>query len=308
MTTAEATTGITSIAEVLANLGIELTRSGGAEIVGRCPVHIKRVGKADNSPSWSMNAETGLWICFSCGAKGTLSSLIAELTGSFEDTMTAHRLLMESGMRQLTSPERVEYKPDVDWLAYNKFENVPEKVSARRNLDPDVVRSYGVKWNGEKKALVIPIVSAEGELLGWQEKGNGWFNNVPVGVKKSVTLFGIERFHSKTAVLVESPLDVVRFASSFSGMQALATFGAFVSKEQLRLIPEVADRVIIAMDNDKAGISSAKALLKHMPRLKGGMFWLDYSKAPDAKDIGEMTDEQIYKSVVGASIIPWWLQ
>jgi hypothetical protein len=35
---------------------------------------------------------------------------------------------------------------------------------------------------------------------------------------------------------------------------------------------------------------------------------LDYSKAPDAKDIGEMTDEQIYKSVVGASIIPWWLQ
>jgi DNA primase len=76
MTTAEATTGITSIAEVLANLGIELTRSGGAEIVGRCPVHIKRVGKADNSPSWSMNAETGLWICFSCGAKGTLSSLI----------------------------------------------------------------------------------------------------------------------------------------------------------------------------------------------------------------------------------------
>ena len=63
MTTA--TIGITSLPEVLTELGVELTRSGGAEIVGRCPVHVKRVGKADNSPSWSMKSETGLWICCS---------------------------------------------------------------------------------------------------------------------------------------------------------------------------------------------------------------------------------------------------
>ena len=201
----------------------------------------------------------------------------------------------------------MEYQPDVDWVAYNKFSPVPEKRCFNRNLDPEIVRNYGVKWNPSKKAWVIPIVSGDGELLGWQEKGANWFNNFPVGVKKSATLFGIERFHARTAVLVESPLDVIRFASSFGGMQALATFGAYVSKEQLRMIGDVCERVIIAMDNDKAGIESGKRLLKEMPRLRGGVFWLDYSNAGDAKDIGEMDDTQMYDAVVNASVIPWWI-
>jgi len=164
-----------------------------------------------------------------------------------------------------------------------------------------------VKWSPSKKAWIIPIVSGDGDLLGWQEKGSGWFNNYPAGIKKSGTLFGIERFHARTAVLVESPLDVVRFASSYGGIQALATFGAYVSKEQMRMLADVADRVIIAMDNDKAGIESGKRLLKEMPRMRGGLFWLDYTDAGDAKDIGEMTDEQLYSSVTNASVIPWWI-
>jgi DNA primase len=301
------TTGTTSLPEVLTELGVELTRSSGQEIVGKCPVHINRVGKPDNSPSWSMNSETGLWICFSCGARGSLGSLIAEITGNFEDTLAAHQMLMEIGVSQLNAPERVEYKPEVDWVEYSKFSPVPDKHAHRRNLDPDILRTYGVKWHTDKHAWVIPIVSVDGELLGWQEKGTGWFNNYPAGIKKSVTLFGIERFYSRTAVLVESPLDVVRFASAFSGMQALATFGAYVSKEQMRIVADVAERVIIAMDNDQAGIESAKHIFKNLPHIKGGTFWMDYSKARDAKDIGEMSDDQIYDAVTNASVIPWWV-
>jgi len=47
--------------------------------------------------------------------------LIAEITGNFDDTMAAHRLLMDAGVRQLTAPEKVEYQPEVDWVAYNQF-------------------------------------------------------------------------------------------------------------------------------------------------------------------------------------------
>lgn len=303
-----ATVGTTSLADALTELGVEVTRSSGNEIIGKCPVHVRRVGKADNSPSWSMNSTNGLWICFSCGARGSLGTLIAEITGDFEDTMAAHRLLLDVGLRQMNSTERVEYQPDVDWISYNKFEQVPEKKIIKRNFDADTVRRYGVKWDSKGKAWVIPIVSPDGQLLGWQEKGVGWYKNVPTGVRKSSTLFGIERFHSKTAVLVESPLDVIRFSSCVSGMHALATFGAYVSSEQLRLVADVADKVIIAMDNDEAGIKSAKRITKEMPHLRGGLFWLDYSVAPDAKDIGEMTDQQIYDSVVNSSIMPWWLR
>jgi hypothetical protein len=41
--------------------------------------------------------------------------------------------------------------------------------------------------------------------------------------------------------------------------------------------------------------------------MRGGLFWLDYTDAGDAKDIGEMTDEQLYSSVTNASVIPWWI-
>jgi DNA primase len=89
-------------------------------------------------------------------------------------------------------------------------------------------------------------------------------------------------------------------------MQALATFGAHVSKEQLNILATVADRVIIAMDNDKAGTESAKTLLKTLPRFRSGIFWLDYSKT-DAKDIGDMTDEEVDYAVTNASVLPWWM-
>jgi DNA primase len=150
------------------------------------------------------------------------------------------------------------------------------------------------------------MVSPDGELMGWQEKGSGFTYNHPTGVRKGDTLFGIERFNSQTAILVESPLDVVRFASSFTGIQCLATFGAQVTKKQLQTAYGVADKIIIAMDNDEAGIASAKKIFKDMPLLKGGMFWLKYSHTK-AKDIGDMTDTEIEEAVVNASVIPWWI-
>lgn len=300
------TTGITDFVDILQELGVDVRRSNGQEISGCCPVHERRTGRADRSPSWSMNATTGLWICHSCGARGTLAGLISELTGDTDSINAVNQLLLETGINRLTMPERVEYKPDVDWVSYSRFDKPPVSVLHARNLDPDVALAHGIKWNVLKRAWIIPIVSPLGELLGWQEKGKDWFKNEPAGVKKSVTLFGIERFQSRTAVLVESPLDVVRFASSFSGMQALATFGAHVSKEQINILSTSAERVIVAMDNDKAGIESGKYLFKNLPRFRKGIFWLNYSKTK-AKDIGEMTDEEIQYAVTEASVIPWWL-
>jgi hypothetical protein len=60
------------------------------------------------------------------------------------------------------------------------------------------------------------------------------------------------------------------------------------------------------MDNDEAGIASAKKIFKDMPLLKGGVYWLHYGHTK-AKDLGDMTDDEIELAVVNASVIPWWL-
>lgn len=306
MKTLTVTTGTTDIAHVLKELGVDVRRVGDKEISGCCPVHERTTGKADRSPSWSMNAATGLWICHSCGARGTLSSLVSELSGNPDSVEAVNYLLIESGLSRLKGGETVPYVPEVDWLTYNKFSHPPVSECVRRNIDPAVAKSYGIRWDTSKGSWVIPIVSPIGELIGWQEKGSSWFNNVPKGVRKGETLFGIEKFVAKTAILVESPLDVVRFASAFTNIQALATFGAYVTRHQIKLLASVAQKVIVAMDNDKAGIESAKELFKSLPRFKNGVQWFHY-KHTEAKDIGDMTDDEVETGLRNTSVVPWWL-
>lgn len=294
------------LVQVLVDLGVDIRRSDGREISGRCPVHLRVVGHEDRSPSWSMNASTGLWICFSCGARGSLASLVSELTGDPDSLLTVHRLIIETSLNSTLAPKVKQASPEIDWVQFGKFGRVSDKLCQSRNLNPDVAWRYGIRWDSDNKAWVIPIVSPMGELKGWQAKKTGWFRNIPEGVKKSETLFGIERFNCPTAVLVESPLDVVRFASVYDRPQCLASFGASVSEEQIRLLADVADCLIVALDNDEAGIASSKRLFKSLPNFRKGIKWFFYGDSP-AKDLGDMTNEEITRGIREATVIPTWI-
>lgn len=298
-------TGTTDLSTVLVELGVAVKRVGEKEISGCCPVHLKRTGHHDKSPSWSMNATTGLWICYSCGARGTLSGLVSELTGTEQSVLDVHAFLINAGLQRLYAVDAEEPQPEVDWVSYSRFGDVPEHLLANRQLDAHTARVFGIKWDDTNRCWVIPIVAPTGELMGWQSKKKGWVRNFPIGVKKSHTLFGIERFRGTTAILVESPLDVVRL-SIVAPHSGLATFGTQVSNTQLSLLSAVAHRVIVAMDNDEAGIEASKKLFKSLPRFNGGVLWLDYSHT-SVKDIGEMTDDDIRIALNNASVLPGWL-
>jgi len=297
-------TGTTDLSDLLTAIGIDVVKAG-QEIKARCPVHVKRTGKEDNNPSFYINAESGLWLCYSCGAKGNLPHLISEMTGMHSEDPEIALMIMNHGVNQLETV-KWEKVPTIDNSMYFHYTDVPAKYLRSRNITPQAAREYGVRWNEDNGSWIIPIISPEGELLGWQEKATSFVKNHPKGIKMRHTLFGIERLSSKTVVLVESPLDVIRFASSFDGMQCLASFGASITQEQLRLLFGVADKVIVALDNDKAGINSAKQIFKSMPLIKQGIHWLHY-KHTSAKDIGDMTDEEVEVAISNASVIPWWL-
>lgn len=300
------TRGTTDVAAVLQELGVEVTRVGDKEITGRCPVHRNRTGKDDRSPSWSMNANTGLWICYACGAKGTLSHLVSELTGEADTIVAVHQFLVQNGLKRLTSAEVIEKIQVIDWMEFSKFAVPSDERISERNLDRDAVRKYGIRWDKEKQAWVIPIVSPMGELLGWQLKAKNYVRNYPLGVKKSFTLFGIDQIDSETCILVESPLDVVRIGTSLGGVCGLATFGAHISDTQVRLISTHVERLIIAMDNDSAGKMAAQKLGSRLPALRYPVTYIQYNHTT-AKDIGDMTDTEVYEAVKNASVFPWWM-
>jgi DNA primase len=71
------------IPQVLEKLNIEVIRERGDEILSFCPMHKARTGKEDHNPSWWINQETGAHICFSCGWKGNVFSLVGEVNEFF---------------------------------------------------------------------------------------------------------------------------------------------------------------------------------------------------------------------------------
>ena len=296
----------TDLATVLEGLGVDVHKVHGDEINGRCPVHHKVKGRESSRNSWYLNVDSGLWHCFTCGARGNLSQLLSELTDDPAALWSVQSHLITTGLRRLT-PDEAQYdpyvKPDVDWVRYAKFAPVPQSVIDYRNFDPEVAHRFGVRWDPEEKATIVPIVSPLGELRGWQAKKTGWVRNLPEGVNKSTTLFGIERAFGEVGLLVESPLDIVRFHSVYDDMHVncVSSFGANVSDEQIRLMTRFR-KLIIAMDNDKAGESETRRLAKILPSFREGVRWWHYAP-DDPKDIGECSDSQILRGLARVSAV-----
>lgn len=294
------------IASVLEDLGVEIKRVSGDEIQGRCPLHHLFKGRPSTRYSWYMNSDTGLFICHTCGSRGNLPILISQLTGDDNTIVAVQSLLIRNGLSRLSSPrERDEEEVEVDWVRYSKFAPLPHAIADFRQVDPRVAQQFGVRWDSTKKMMILPIVSPLGELLGWQAKSRGNFLNVPEGVHKAKTLFGIEKAAQRTALLLESPLDVVRFHTVFplakTGISAVATFGANVSDEQIALLTKRVDRLIMGLDNDAAGRLESRRLAKAWPSFRKGIRYLNYEHTK-AKDIGDMEDDEIETAVSRAGM------
>jgi len=295
----------TDLVEVLTGLGVDVRKIQSDEINARCPVHHLTKGRESSRYSWYLNSDTGLWYCFSCGARGNLSHLISQLTDDPSALWGIQTHLIDSGLKRLTSLEEdvAEAYTPLDWNRYTSFELYPSRLCEIRHIDVEVAHRYGIRWDKETKSTVIPIVSPIGQLWGWQLKKEGWVRNYPEGVHKGDTLFGIERAFGSTGLLLESPLDVVRFHSVYGGSEvsAVASFGANVSSNQISILCDRFDALVIALDNDKAGKMETKRVAKSLPSLRQGVRYWKY--VDDVKDLGDMSDVQIIRGISNTSVI-----
>ena len=307
------------VESALLRLGIEVDQRND-ELLGLCPMHFERTGKADSNPSWSINAETGVHHCFSCGYKGTLLTLVAEVKDfntqwdrlDFDAAKEWLRSNIEVNFellaRQLEDAKET-YVPVQRLLEMSEarlavFDSMPpEWALEARNLTVDGCVVHGVKWDPRQKAWITPIRNPENHsLLGWQEKGqtNRYFRNRPAGVEKSKTLFGLDAWKGGTMIIVESPLDVVRL-SSLGIAGGISTFGASVSDGQRHLMRQ-AEKLIIAFDNakiDPAGLKASQDMLAY-GRAKGlECYFFNYGDSA-YKDIGDMPEQEIRKGITTA--------
>lgn len=284
-----------SLANLLEYLGIEVCKDSGNELLAICPKHYERMGYAQLRPHWSINAQTGMHQCFSCGYKGTLVSLVMDLQQCGYEAAKKRIRNIEINLPTILD-EPIEEERDIPLEAiWRTFSLPPKRRLSDRRINVPSALEYGVKWCKEAASWVIPIRSPQdGSLWGWQYKNeNGAVMNWPTGVRKSKTLFGYEFMpdHATNAWIVESPLDVLRVQSVLNQRAVVvATFGAYVSDYQVRLLDSV-DNIILALDNDQAGVAATSQIASKWGRLRD--LWLANYGSMKVKDPGDMTDNEV---------------
>lgn len=299
----------TDLVPVLEELGIEVTQITDQRIHALCPMHEQITGQVDRHPSWSIDRTLRVHHCFACGYKGTLRGLIADVLG-LSGTGAVHWLWdhgLEIIQRELRAPSPakapIEAPKPLEGLL-DEFCDPPDKALARRQLERFAVVHFGVKWDAEDRSWILPIRRDNGELIGYQRKRKHRVRNHPPKIRKRDTLFGIEQFRpGDRAILVESPLDVVRlYSEGITG--GLSSFGVIVSDEQKRLLLKYTDELVLALDNDQDGRIHTERLWRQW----SGAFrlWVITYAGISAKDIGEMDGPQISDCLKGAELSVQW--
>lgn len=272
---------------VLADLGIDILRVTGDELVAKCPQHFNRTGKEDSRPSWSINSASLAHHCFSCGYSGGLSSLYRDMTGGVPEDLT-WEIAKSSVISKVIERTVVEEPkgPAVNEWMLTHFADMPDKLLRIRQLTRTSIDAFQVRWDAERRMWVIPVRSPKGDLWGYQFRQKGKVLNHPPGMTKGRTLFGLHLLSEDRAMVVESPLDVIRLHGL--GIPAVATFGASISDEQLTLLSRNLRIIVAAMDNDPAG-SAANRRLQYL-KSRCVVLPFDYLGL-EAKDPGDIEDD-----------------
>ncbi|CAB4166948.1 Bacterial DnaG primase, TOPRIM domain [uncultured Caudovirales phage] len=296
------------VERVLLSLDIALVAQRGEEVQGLCPMHKARTGKEDHNPSWWINSITGAHICFSCGYKGNVYTLVADLKGM--DYFDAKDYVDSSAeldvdvllkrIRELPQYVSVEEPITMSEARLAVFIDPPENELRKRFISAEAAKHHNVLWDANNSAWILPIRDPNDySLWGWQEKGarGRFFRNQPQGVKKSKTVFGVEVMTTKTLVVVESPLDVPRLATA--GIDgAISTYGAIISEEQVKIMRR-ATKVIAAFDKDDAGMHANEAIRVFARKYGIELAYFNYTGI-DVKDPGDMTAKEIQQGVATA--------
>lgn len=310
--------GQDTVSQLLESLGLEITDISGDELQAHCPAHKKRTGKEDSNPSWYINADTGMHICFSCGFKGSLEYLIMVVKGYDDSQARDYISKADSNINVDLLMERLEQGLNRDAFPVRRpmtvprsrmalFVPPPEWALRERGLTAEACEAYGVLWDKDRDAWITPFYDTEdGTLIGWQEKGavDRWFKNVPPMMKKAETLFGWPLAAPREVtecVAVESPLDAVR-VYAVTGIVGLAFCGSMPSTKQQYLL-SLFRRTVLAVDNPRWDDAGRKAI-ESLRGGKSGFFpWYFQYGDTDAKDPGEMRARDIRAGIENAAFM-----
>ena len=254
-----------------------LTYGKGTERPFLCPVH------GDSRPSASVNTIKNVWVCYSCGAHGSLTGEDALLEPDYE--------VMQQWFNEKMETPHVYTE---SWLSRFCAGGVHPYWESR--VGSAAARHFKLGWDPELDAGTYPLRGQSGEVLGVVRRnlsGDGPKYLYPKGVDVGRLLFNYDHRGRDLVVLCEGALDAIALWNV--GVDAFAIYGARLGPEQVRLIERLDPLyVFTAYDNDDAGGRArwdTEKAFEH--RLVDHLTWpLSWGK-----DVGELTEDRLKKVV-----------
>ncbi len=306
------------------DLGWEPTERVGTEDKGFCldPWGLHKNG--DTTGKLAINTDKGVYNCWVCGG-GTLQQLVMEVKHvGYDDALRYLTRFVSAFQKEsddefrvridrLLQEESKEKKPPPIFnpgvLDRFVISDPSEDWVSDRRISPEVAQFFKVGIHGEHRryvsgrgefvgqAVILPHFWRK-KLVGWQER---WLGQTPSWLPKytnttdfprETTLWGYDFSlpQTKRPVICESVPTALRLISE--GFPAIATFGASVTTDQITLLRVFQQGVILARDNDDAGVKWRAKLVDGLHR------FIDLYEVPvvdgEGNDLGDVDDVYPY--------------
>lgn len=248
----------------------------------------------------------GKWICHGCHRYGDIYDLIqlaigvklAEAREIFKERKVTRFVLDRLTEPPPPPPEELGLR---DYVPFRRV--LSNYLVEERKYRPDDIWEYRMGFDEYKREIVAPTFDWQGRtVVGISRRRVGpkqAFIHSPFP-DKSLHLYGLDvalRTRSSSVVVVEGQLDVLGLRPYYPA-PAVATFGSFLSQAQAALLVRFFDNVILAYDNDVAGIKGTRAAIRLL-RQNGStnLRILDYN-ASDPGDLPRIREPPTFALVV----------
>lgn len=282
------------VKRVIGGSGIKIESELDNDYIVFCPFHNNY-----RTPAGEISKDRGTFFCFSCQTWKSLTEVVMFTTRKtfFQATRMIDSCATEtdiSGIIDDILVDRPEYVPFDELMVRRLHQQAIDSPRAMRyyegrRISTESINKFLLGYSEKQDMITIPILTPDGSMfvgfVGRSVEGKD-FKNTPK-LPKSKVLFNLHRARKyDTVYVVESSFDAIRLDQS--GIPAVATLGANVSKTQMELLTKYFNSVIVIGDNDEAGKGMQDKILD-----KIGFRATLISIPSRFKDVGDMTDKDI---------------
>ena len=302
--------------------GVEIVSETNTHLLGYCPFH-----NNTEDPAFALDKQKGLWTCFNptCGQSGNLHGLLRSLKGL--NPFEASRLILKykesvptvrlSVIREKV-PEFVEFPSEpVERMAQDLFlsERAMQYLKGR-DFNEATLRYFGVGFSRKQDMTIVPMHDPNGMLVGFigrSIEGKSFKNSTNLPKSKTAWNYHRAKKHGDTVIVVESSFDAMRIHQA-GYPNVVALLGGHFTEYHKELLGKTFSKIIIATDFDKKmyrpncrkcnyetckghrpGRELGWSIVDQMPTKR--ILWAAYDDEcvypHEAKDIGDMTDDEI---------------